>query len=126
MNALTIVKTYPDGKTPDGIGFYRWVLTKTTITESDMMKYELSCPFIGNKSILLGVKRISCKKEFTNINPIASELLKQNICGDCVFVFPHDEEEEYMKFTDKEYDVICEIIKRKLLQLGANPLSFMY
>ena len=124
MNALTIIKTYPDGEMAGGVGFYRWVLTKTKITEEEMMSNDLSCPFFGKKSILLGVKKNSF--DWSNINPLATELLGQTICGDCVFIFPYDEEADYMKFTDREYEVICGVMKAKLLKIGANPMSFQY
>jgi len=124
MNALTIIKTYPHGEVEGGGGFYRWVLTKTKITDEEMMSNELSCPFFYKKSICLGVKKNSF--DWANINPLATELLEQTISGDCVFIFPYEAEAEYMKFSDREYEVICGVMKAKLMKMGANPLSFEY
>ena len=54
-----------------------------------------------------------------NINPLAVELFKTHISGDCYIIF------EKIK-TDAEFNLWCDIIKKDLLNAGANDKSFTF
>lgn len=123
MNALRIVKTYPDypnGK-PDEVqsAFYRWVCEKVKLNNFDDL--ELSMPFYRKRDdIIVAVKTIDdLSNSWCNANPLASELFKSMIIGDCFITFDNIK-------SNEEFDLWCNIIKADLKTLGCGDKSFAY
>ena len=117
MFALQIVKTYLFGNATEG-GYYRWVCKKIELDTFSRKKLELYSPFYRTRrDVVLAVGEYS-GLNWANINPFATELFKQHICGDCII---HFEE------LDKNgFDIWCEIIKKDLQKLGAKNESFEF
>jgi hypothetical protein len=116
MNAVEINKVYLSGNKEDG-GCWRIMLNKIKISQKDLLNWDLYCPIYKNRSVLLGVKDYS-GLEYWNINPIATTLFDQRICGDCIVVFENE--------SDAEYEILANIMKSELLKAGATPKSFTY
>ena len=114
-NALKITKTYPNDN-----NFYRWVCEKVVVSDT-LNDKELSCPIYRKRTdIMLAVNKVVNVIDFwENINPLASELFKTHICGDCYIIF------EKIK-TDAEFNLWCDIIKKDLLNAGANDKTFTF
>ena len=121
MNALRIIKTYPDypeGK-PEGVtAFYRWVCEKVIL--ENLNGFELSMPFYRKRrDVIIGVKITMINEMWLNLNPLASELFNSQIIGDCHILF------EDIK-NKNEFDIWCNIIKQDLLKKGCSEKSFDY
>ena len=114
MNAITITKKYVDG---GNSGYYKIIVEKTTISKKELLnKWALYSPIYKNNAILLGVDANS-GYNLWNINDVATALLKQRICGNCIIVF----EEQ----TDKQYEILCGIIKYELTKMGLTAEKFI-
>jgi hypothetical protein len=117
MNALRIVKTYPDETYTDGVNcFYRWVCEKVILENLDGL--ELSMPFYRNRrDVVVGVH--APNEIWLNLNPFAYELFNQIIGGTCYIIFEEIE-------NKNEFDLWCNIIKQDLLKKGCSKKSFNY
>jgi hypothetical protein len=115
MFALEIYKIYLSGNEETG-GYFRWICRKIKIDK--FSNYELSCPFYRNRrDVILGVKHFSGYNH-GNLNPFATELFEQRVCGNCIIHFE--------KLNEKEFDIWCDIIKKDLQNMGAKNESFEY
>lgn len=117
MNAIEINKVYDWGDYD--LGHYHTEVKKCKRNiDSIISNYELSCPIYKKQDLLLAVKPIEESSKQFWFNEVAYELCNQRVIGDCINLF----EEQ----TDKEYDIICNLMKTQLLEKGCNPKYFNY
>lgn len=105
-NAITITKVYDYGDS----GYYRRILKKTTVNRDALIDdWELYCPTFMGKTLTFGVKRDS-GISFMDFNDVAYELFNIESCGNCIIAFELQ--------NDKEFEVIANLMKNKLLKAG--------
>jgi len=121
-NAIYIDIVYVDEETK--IGFYKIHVKKgkIVINRDAFKKYEFSSPVYKRRPILLGVLHNSAFSMADN--NVASYLFNQNIWGSCVLVFPHDD--VFGNFTDKEFEIMSNVIKQDLILKGMNEKNIHY
>jgi hypothetical protein len=117
INAIKIHKVYSNG---EDWGHYIWKTEKVQLTEHQLFNYELSCPLMKgiNTIITMGVPLCSLDDYWGNINPLATELFNQHISGECVITFDD--------YNEKQFNIVAEVIKQKLIQLGVPERFILY
>ncbi len=116
MNAIRIFKKYEFGN--ENSGYYKWITEKVIITKDELFSYELAMPIWNNmKNIIIGVKENS-GYQIWNMNVIASDIIEMRICGDCIIYFEN--------YNDKQFEIICNILKAKIIELGVSKENINY
>jgi hypothetical protein len=112
--AIQFKKVYLFGNEDKG-GMYRWYVNKTTMEKETLFKHELGCPIYKNmKDLLLAVEHFE-PSMFNHYNPLLGSLLKQEVYGMCSYLVID---------TEKKRDILYNIIKKELTDLGATEKTF--